>query len=89
MPFKSQVYPTTHGVPYVFFETSTPKLSTVLVEHPVSTLFLDEERELSHYTRAFDQLSTAALPALEPRLERESYGEPTSLRLVQHLLYIL
>jgi hypothetical protein len=89
LPFKAQLYPARFGTPFVIFESPVPELSTVYVEHPITSRFLGDQKHLAQFTEAFDKLSTVALPALEPAADSKGLGGKDSLSLVQHLLYIL
>jgi hypothetical protein len=62
-----------------------PELRTVYVEHPVTSSFLDEAGQMIQFTTGFEQLSDAALAPLD----LDDDGPQSSLRLVQHLRYVL
>ncbi|MGV9854260.1 Scr1 family TA system antitoxin-like transcriptional regulator [Streptomyces endocoffeicus] len=68
---------------------SVPELSTVYVEHPVSSAFLGDREHLTQYNSAFEHLSAVALPPIALQGERKCYTERDSLQLIQHLLYTL
>ncbi|WP_250847675.1 hypothetical protein [Streptomyces hygroscopicus] len=55
----------------------------------MSSAFLADQAHLAQYGTAFERLTTAALPPIDPDPERESYLRSDSLRLVHHLLYTL
>ncbi|MFS7876601.1 Scr1 family TA system antitoxin-like transcriptional regulator [Streptomyces asiaticus] len=50
------------------------ELNTVYVEHPVSSAFLGDQAHLAQYGTAFERLTTAALPPIDPGPEREHGG---------------
>ncbi|MFE9002756.1 DUF5753 domain-containing protein [Streptomyces sp. NPDC007875] len=89
LPFKAALSPATPAAAFVLFGAEVPELDTVYVEHPVSSAFLGDQTHLAQYGTAFERLTTAALPPIDPAPERESYMRGDSLRLVQHLLYML
>ncbi|GAA0990468.1 transcriptional regulator WhiJ [Streptomyces rhizosphaericus] len=89
LPFKAALSPATPAAAFILFEAEAPELNTVYVEHPVSSAFLGEQAHLAQYGTAFERLTMAALPPIDPGPERESYMRSDSLRLVQHLLYTL
>ncbi|MEU3460939.1 helix-turn-helix transcriptional regulator [Streptomyces sp. NPDC006733] len=87
LPFTAQTFPAGFGTPFALFDSSAPELGTVHVEHPVNPLFLGEPSHLTRFTEAFEQLSTVALPPLDPEPESQFHARKDSLGLVQHLLY--
>ncbi|WP_055551135.1 DUF5753 domain-containing protein [Streptomyces sp. NBRC 110028] len=89
LPFKAALSPATPATAFVLFEAEVPELNTVYVEHPVSSAFLGEQVHLAQYGTAFERLTAAALSPIAPSPEPESYKRSDSLRLVQHLLYML
>ncbi|MGY0062401.1 Scr1 family TA system antitoxin-like transcriptional regulator [Streptomyces sp. LZ34] len=66
-----------------------PELSTVYVEHPVSSVFLGDREHLAQYNAAFEHLSAVALSPIALRAGRECHTKRDSLQLIQHLLYVL
>ncbi|BBJ44295.1 transcriptional regulator [Streptomyces antimycoticus] len=89
LPFKSDVNSTTPGAPFSILDSRVPELSTVYVEHPVSSVFLGDHEHLTQYNSAFEHLSAVALPPMALQGERKCYTERDSLQLIQHLLYTL
>ncbi|GAA2353182.1 helix-turn-helix transcriptional regulator [Streptomyces cuspidosporus] len=89
LPFRTSLSPATPATPFVLLEAEAPELNTVYVQHPVSSAFLEDQAHLTQYGTAFERLSAAALPPIDPVPEQESYKRSDSLRLVQHLLYTL
>lgn len=89
LPFKSDVNSTTPGAPFSILDSRVPDLSTVYVEHPVSSVFLGDREHLTQYNSAFEHLSAVALPPIALQGERKCYTERDSLQLIQHLLYTL
>lgn len=89
LPFKADINSATPGTPFTILDNRVPELSTVYVEHPVSSVFLGDREHLDQYHSAFEHLSTAALPPIALRGERESHTKRDSLQLIQHLLYTL
>jgi hypothetical protein len=88
LPFRANIYPR-FSAPFVVFEHSVPELSTVYVEHPVSTSFISDQTHLAQFADTFDSLSAAALPPIDPRVEPEFHARRDSLGLIQHVLYTL
>ncbi|MGR3933246.1 helix-turn-helix domain-containing protein [Streptomyces sp. BRA346] len=89
LPFKADINSATPGTPFTILDSRVPELSTVYVEHPVSSVFLGDREHLDQYDSAFEHLSAAALPPIALRGERESHTKRDSLQLIQHLLYTL
>lgn len=89
LPFKADINSATPGTPFTILDSQVPELSTVYVEHPVSSAFLGDREHLDQYHSAFEYLSAAALPPIALRGERESHTKKDSLQLIQHLLYTL
>ncbi len=85
LPFRAPTYPATSTSPFVVFEASVPELRTLYVEHPVTSSFLDDPAEIAQFVTGFEQLSAAALSPLSPNEDNVN----SSLRLVQHLRYVL
>jgi transcriptional regulator with XRE-family HTH domain len=85
LPFRAPSYPATSTAPFVIFDRAVPELRTVYVEHPVTSSFLDEAGQMIQFTTGFEQLSDAALAPLD----LDDDGPQSSLRLVQHLRYVL
>ncbi|MFD5316973.1 helix-turn-helix domain-containing protein [Streptomyces sp. NPDC127098] len=85
LPFRAPSYPATSTAPFVIFDASCPELRTVYVEHPVSASFLSERAHIAQFTTGFEQLSNVALSPLDPTND----GPRSSLRLLQHLRYLL
>ncbi|EME96557.1 helix-turn-helix domain-containing protein [Streptomyces mobaraensis NBRC 13819 = DSM 40847] len=89
LPFHAALSPAFPGTPFIILQAGVPELSTVCVEHPVTSSFLTQESHLAQYTQAFDRLASTALPPVTLTLERKSYAERDSFGLIQHLLYAL
>ncbi|ADI10838.1 hypothetical protein SBI_07718 [Streptomyces bingchenggensis BCW-1] len=90
LPFQAAVNAAaTPGVPFGILDGRVPELSTVYVEHPVSSVFLGDREHLAQYNAAFEHLSTVALSPIALRAGRECHTKRDSLQLIQHLLYVL
>jgi hypothetical protein len=85
MPFSADAHPGTPGTPFTIYDTQTPALRTVYVEHPITSVFLGDEPHINQFATDFDRLCGVSLASLDP-------GGPMaegSLGFVQHLLYVL
>lgn len=90
LPFQAAVNAAaTPGAPFGILDGRVPELSTVYVEHPVSSVFLGDREHLAQYNAAFEHLSAVALSPIALRAGRECYTKRDSLQLIQHLLYVL
>ncbi|MCZ4097029.1 XRE family transcriptional regulator [Streptomyces sp. So13.3] len=88
MPLAAPVFPAVDK-PFVIYDPGLSELSTVHVEHPVSTAFLSEQSYLAQYADAFDRLTSSALAPLDPKSEPGVFAKRDSIGLIQHLLYLL
>ncbi|MEU5607863.1 helix-turn-helix transcriptional regulator [Streptomyces sparsogenes] len=90
LPFKADLdSAATPGAPFSILDSRVPELSTVHVEHPVSSVFLGDREHLGQYNAAFEHLSAVALSPIARRGDHECYTKRDSLQLIQHLLYVL
>jgi transcriptional regulator with XRE-family HTH domain len=85
MPFTSDAHPSSPGAPFTIFETQTPRLRTVYVEQPVTSVFLGDQPHIEQFATDFERLSTVSLTPLDPTGPMAE----GSLGLVQHVLYAL
>lgn len=85
LPFRAPTYPATSSSPFVIFEARAPELRTLYIEHPVTSSFIDDSALISQFSTTFERLSRVALSPLRP----DAGGSLSSLRLVQHLRYVL
>lgn len=88
MPLAAPVFPAVDK-PFVIYDPGLSELSTVHVEHPVSSAFLGEQSYLVQYADAFDRLTGSALAPLDPTSEPGVFAKRDSIGLIQHLLYLL
>jgi hypothetical protein len=85
LPFQAAVNAAaTPGAPFGILDGRVPELSTVYVEHPVSSVFLGDREHLAQYNAAFEHLSAVALSPIALRGGRECYTKRDSLQLIQH-----
>ncbi|MCC3771012.1 helix-turn-helix transcriptional regulator [Streptomyces sp. UNOC14_S4] len=89
LPFRANVYPVRFSAPFVIFEGAVPELSTVYVEHPISSPFTSAPEHIQQFSEAFERLRSIALPPIDPRLEPEFHARKDSLGFIQHHLYTL
>jgi hypothetical protein len=90
LPFQAEVNAAaTPGAPFSILDSRVPELSTVYVEHPVSSVFLGDQEHLAQYNAAFEHVSAVALSPIARRGGHECYTKRDSLQLIQHLLYVL
>ncbi|MFI9584919.1 DUF5753 domain-containing protein [Streptomyces sp. NPDC052236] len=87
-PFKADAFAAFSGA-FLHVTPSVPELSTVLLEHPVKSIYLDDEEHITQYQAMFDRLSREALAPINPTAVPESHAHPDSLGLLQHILYTL
>jgi transcriptional regulator with XRE-family HTH domain len=85
LPFRAPSYPATSTAPFVVFDAVSPELRTVYVEHPISSSLLSDPAQIAQFATGFEQLSNVSLSPLDPADDRAQ----SSLRLVQHLRYVL
>ena len=87
-PFRTRTFP---GVtsPFLYAQPRVEELATVVLEHPNEPIYRDTQDHLSQYRVLFDQLKDSALPPVAPSTEPETSAAPSSLMLIQHLLYDL
>lgn len=85
LPFRAPFYPATSTAPFVIFDAVSPELRTAYVEHPVTSSFLDDASQIAQFVTSFEQLSKVALSPLAP----DGDDPNSSLRLIQHLRYVL
>ncbi|MGP4109861.1 helix-turn-helix domain-containing protein [Streptomyces sp. 4N509B] len=85
LPLNARAHPGTPGAPFSILDVGVPELSTVYVDHPVTSVFLDDRARIDRFTSDFERLSNVSLAPLDPA---GALGAG-SLGLVQHLLYTL
>jgi transcriptional regulator with XRE-family HTH domain len=87
-PFRTRTFPGVSS-PFVYVQPRVEELATVVLEHPNEPIYRDRQEHLSQYRVLFDQLKESALPPITPSVAPETSAAPTSLMLIQHLLYDL
>jgi hypothetical protein len=85
MPFSADAHPGTPGTPFTIYDTQTPELRTVYVEHPVTSVFLGDRPHIDQFATDFDHLRAVSLASLDPKGPMAQ----GSLGFVQHMLYVL
>ncbi|MCE7083368.1 helix-turn-helix transcriptional regulator [Streptomyces sp. ST2-7A] len=84
-PFAAAISPSTPGAPFTLFESHSPTLPTVHVEHPTTSVFLSDPAHISRFTDVFTRLGSASLPPLK---NSDTLADG-SLGLIQHIAYLL
>ena len=87
-PFRARTF---LGVstPFLYVRPPVEELATVVLEHPNEPVYRDTQEHLSQYRVLFDRLKESALPPIAPSTAPEAQAVPSSLTLIQHLLYDL
>jgi hypothetical protein len=87
-PFRARTF---LGVstPFLYVRPAVEELATVVLEHPNEPIYRDTQDQLSQYRMLFDRLKESALPPIVPSTTPEAQAVPSSLLLIQHLLYDL
>ncbi len=88
LPFRAEVHPQ-FSAPFVIYDHSVAQLSTAYVEHPNTSPFIGEPRELHEFDTEFNKLSEAAFAPVPAVIEPKFYTERDSLGLIQHVLFTL
>ncbi|WP_280889895.1 DUF5753 domain-containing protein [Streptomyces sp. LBL] len=85
-PFRARTF---LGVstPFLYMRPPVEELATVVLEHPNEPIYRDALAHLSQYRVLFDRLKESALPPITPSTTTEAQAVPSSLLLIQHLLY--
>lgn len=75
------------GTPFLILGPGVPGLETVVLEHPVESLRLRDDKSIAHYGKTFDGLSNSALPAVVTDDSPDRHEKRDSWGLIQHILY--
>ncbi|MBI0385197.1 hypothetical protein JBE27_55280 [Streptomyces albiflaviniger] len=75
------------GTPFLILGPGVPGLETVVLEHPVESLRLDDHKSIAHYGKTFEGLSKSALPAVVTDASPDRHEKRDSWGLIQHILY--
>ncbi|NUH42475.1 helix-turn-helix domain-containing protein [Streptomyces samsunensis] len=75
------------GTPFLILGPGVPGLETVVLEHPVESLRLDDDKSIAHYGKTFEGLSKSALPAVVTDRSPDRHEKRDSWGLIQHILY--
>lgn len=87
-PFEAGIY-SAHTQSFVIYGGTAIELDTVYLEHPMSSLFLQDVAQLDEYAKMFERLSALALSPVDPESAPESHDSRDSLSLIQHVMYAL
>jgi hypothetical protein len=87
-PFEAGIY-SAHTQSFVIYGGAAIELDTVYLEHPMSSLFLQDVAQLDEYAKMFERLSALALAPVDPESAPESHDSRDSLSLIQHVMYAL
>ncbi|NYI05694.1 helix-turn-helix domain-containing protein [Allostreptomyces psammosilenae] len=87
IPFEGSIHPALNGT-YVFLGDEVSELSTVFVEHPVSSLFIRDSESIDRYKNLHAGLARRGLPAVE-KMSSGVNSEKSTVGLLQHILYTL
>jgi hypothetical protein len=87
-PYEAGVYAALSGT-FTLITPTARELSTVLLDHPVRSLYMGDEPHITQYSDMFGKLAELALPPINPAAVPETHSGKSSLGLIQHILYTL
>lgn len=87
-PYEAGVY-AAHSGAFLLIRPTVEELGTVLLDHPVQPLYLDDPEHIARYAEMFRRLTELALPPIDPDTHPEHRTGKCSRGLVQHILYTL
>lgn len=88
LPFTCQEYAST-DTPFMVMTAEHSALDTVLMEHPVGSVYLADPAAVSVYRSRFNRLTELALPPVNSSPSSRVHAERDSWGLIQHILYTL
>jgi transcriptional regulator with XRE-family HTH domain len=85
LPFQASASWSVATGPFVLYDSPSTELRTVLAESPLHREFLSDPARISRFETVFEELSKVSLSPLDPADD----SPHSSLRLIQHLRYVL
>jgi transcriptional regulator with XRE-family HTH domain len=89
LPFRAEEHPPRFGFPFVCYDAAVPELSTVYLEHPLTSPFVIDQSNIAHFSETFTKVSAVALPPIKLDVRDSIRTRRDSLGLIQRILYEL
>jgi transcriptional regulator with XRE-family HTH domain len=89
LPFRANPQQVRFTCSFDCYDAAVTELSTVYVEHPAQSPFVNDQENLAQFSDAFTKLSAVALPPIVLDGVSSIPTRRDSLGLIQHLLYDL